>query len=109
MMCLKNKVTLLTYIIIYSLSCSQLKNVQIINYTCYYIGIMQLIDHFDLNNDSESISTVTPASQCRKDLGDKRKLRHWSRGHVFVVRSCGHIDTWKPIYKYFAKYKGISF
>ena len=39
------------------------------------------------------------SSSCRKDLGDGRRLRRWSRGHVFIVRSCGHIDTWRPIYK----------
>ena len=38
-------------------------------------------------------------TECRKDLGDGRRLRRWSRGHVFIVRSCGHIDTWRPIYK----------
>lgn len=36
----------------------------------------------------------------RKDLGDKGKLRLWSRGHIFIVRTCGHIDMWRPIYRY---------
>ena len=45
--------------------------------------------------DSSSVVTI-----CRKDIGDKGKLRHWSRGHVFVVHSCGHIDTWRPIFRY---------
>ena len=39
------------------------------------------------------------SSSFRKDLGDCRRLRRWSRGHVFIVQSCGHIDTWRPIYK----------
>lgn len=64
-----------------------------------YIGTIQLIDKFQSLNDWDS-DIATPATQCRKDIGEKGKLRHWSRGHVFVVRSCGHIDTWKPIYKY---------
>ena len=38
-------------------------------------------------------------SKCRKDTGDRKRLRHWSRGHLFIVRTCGHIDTWRPIYK----------
>ncbi len=32
---------------------------------------------------------------CRKDTGN---LRKWSRGHQFVVRGGGHIDTWQPLY-----------
>ena len=38
--------------------------------------------------------------QCRKDLGEQGRLRHWSRGHIFVVRSCGHVDLWAPIFKW---------
>ena len=37
---------------------------------------------------------------CKKDLGEKRKLRLWSRGHLFIVRPCVHIDLWRPIYRY---------
>lgn len=36
---------------------------------------------------------------CRKDIGEKKKLRLWSRGHLFIVRPCGHIDLWRPIYR----------
>ena len=28
------------------------------------------------------------------------RLRHWSRGHLFVCRPCGHIDFSQPIYRY---------
>ena len=46
----------------------------------------------------ETVSSVeTP--QCNKDTGDDGKLRMWSRGHSFIVRSCGHIDQWHPIYR----------
>ena len=38
-------------------------------------------------------------TQCRKDLGDSKKLHLWSRGHIFLVRPCGHIDMWRPIYR----------
>jgi len=37
---------------------------------------------------------------CKKNTGEKSKLRKWSRGHQFVVRGGGHIDDWQPIYKY---------
>ena len=32
-----------------------------------------------------------------KDVGEPKKLRHWSRGHLYIVRPCGHIDLHKPI------------
>ena len=36
---------------------------------------------------------------CRKDTGLSARLRKWSRGHQFIVRGGGHIDTWQPLYK----------
>jgi len=46
-----------------------------------------------------------PADQlCRKDVGSLRCLQHWSRGHQFVLRGGGHIDTWSPLYKSAIKY-----
>lgn len=35
---------------------------------------------------------------CRKDTGGRDKLRKWSRGHQFVIRGGGHIDTWQTLY-----------
>lgn len=43
-------------------------------------------------------------SQCRKDIGEKKKLRRWSRGHQFIIRAGGHIETWQPLYKYVPNY-----
>ena len=37
---------------------------------------------------------------CRKNIGSGKRLRKWSRGHQFVVRGGGHIDTWQPLYRY---------
>ena len=37
---------------------------------------------------------------CKKDTGEKSKLRKWSRGHQFIVRAGGHIDDWQPLFKY---------
>ena len=46
---------------------------------------------------NDSTSSTQP---CQKNLGDNmKKLRKWSRGHQFIVRAGGHIDTWQPIYK----------
>ena len=36
---------------------------------------------------------------CHKNIGQGSRLRKWSRGHQFVVRGGGHIDTWQPLYK----------
>jgi len=36
---------------------------------------------------------------CKKNIGENGKLRKWSRGHQFIVRSGGHIDDWQPLYK----------
>ncbi len=37
---------------------------------------------------------------CRKNIGIGKRLRKWSRGHQFVVRGGGIIDTWQPLYRY---------
>lgn len=39
-------------------------------------------------------------TKCKKDTGEKEKLQMWSRGHFFIVRPCGHIDQWQPLYRY---------
>ena len=38
-------------------------------------------------------------SSCNKDLGATKRLRHWSRGHLFICRPCGHIEFSQPIYR----------
>lgn len=35
----------------------------------------------------------------KKILGEPKCLHRWSRGHQFVVRAGGHIDSWQPLYK----------
>ena len=61
--------------------------------------ISTLIDHHpDLLQDvTDKLSDSQ--SSCRKDLGGKKKLRHWSRGHVFICRPCGHTDYCNATYK----------
>ena len=41
-----------------------------------------------------------PREVCRKDAGQGKKLRKWSRGHQFIVHGGGHIDSWQPLYRY---------
>uniref|UniRef100_A0A1X7UKL4 CxC5 like cysteine cluster associated with KDZ domain-containing protein n=1 Tax=Amphimedon queenslandica TaxID=400682 RepID=A0A1X7UKL4_AMPQE len=44
-------------------------------------------------------TTLANSTSCNKDLGRSNRLRHWSRGHLFICRPCGHIDYWQPLYK----------
>lgn len=66
-------------------------------YVCTYVGFAtkhpSLIAH-EITNDGSDM-----ASLCRKDLGASKRLRHWSRGHLFICRPCGHIDYSQPIYR----------
>ena len=80
--------SLILHIIIYNYQCSG---------TCT-TGTKQFIE--ENPKLTESDLTIVKQSDCRKDLGERSRLRHWSRGHVFIVHCCGHIDTWKPIFKY---------
>ena len=60
-------------------------------------GTMAFVqDHPELLGDDEHVKPIT---QCRKDTGDRRRFRHWSRGQLFIVRTCGHIETWRPLFK----------
>ncbi len=65
-----------------------------IMYVC--IGTATLIqDHPSLLLESTSNEQL-----CRKDTGLGKRLRKWSRGHQFIVRGGGHIDSWQPLYRY---------
>ena len=35
---------------------------------------------------------------CSKNIGETKRLQHWSRGHQFIVRAGGHIEAWQPLY-----------
>ena len=65
---------------------------------CYCLGTAPLIEHHpDLLNE---VALTNPGEQlCRKDTGQGKRLRKWSRGHQFVVRGGGHIDAWQPLYR----------
>lgn len=68
-----------------------------------YSQIVDIAGTFQLlsKNSSMLVSTDIADSTevCRKDIGDTKKLRKWSRGHQFVVRGGGQIDTWQPLYR----------
>lgn len=54
-----------------------------------------LIQDADISDESDSL----PSEPCKKNLGEPKRLRRWSRGHQFIVRAGGHIDSWQPLYK----------
>ncbi len=58
------------------------------------IGLSSLISDYPQLANTELTGTI-----CRKDIGKKKKLRRWSRGHQFIVRAGGHIDAWQPLYQ----------
>ena len=61
------------------------------------IGTLGLLQkHPELLDDT--VTQVESTRLCRKNIGTK-KLRKWSRGHQFVVRGGGHIDTFQPLYR----------
>ena len=65
-----------------------------------FTGTADFVQQFPSVVDSCEPVPSNQVPTCRKDLGEKRKLRLWSRGHLFIVRPCGHVDFWRPIYRY---------
>ncbi len=68
------------------------------NFSFFSIGTQKFVTD-NPGIASISLELESDEDMCRKDTGEMRKLRLWSRGHVFIVRSCGFIDMWKPIYR----------
>ena len=59
------------------------------------IGTAALIaDYPDIASDELH---VDGEAVCQKDIERSLRLRKWSRGHQFIVRGGGHIDTWVPL------------
>lgn len=67
----------------------------------YWVPVLILLSHdvkflrtedFLLKHHSVLESCVTVSTtQCNKDTGDRGRLQSWSRGHLLIVRPCGHI------------------
>ena len=64
--------------------------------SCHAGTLTFLQEHPDMGGIDTSLGMH---SRCKKDIGKSKKVRHWSRGHLFIVRPCGHIDLHKPIYQ----------
>lgn len=66
-------------------------------YNYVHEGTANLVQK-DFTSSGGEIESLT--TKCNKDTSGKERLRMWSRGHLFIVRCCGHIDMWRPLYKY---------
>ena len=65
----------------------------------YNTGVSDLIlEHPQLVQGA--VYSNPEVSACRKNTGKNRSLRKWSRGHQFIVRDGGHIDTWQSLFRY---------
>ena len=60
-----------------------------------HVGTAEFVHQFPSVMDNYEPTRPT----CRMEIGEKKMLRLWSRGHLFIVRPCGHIDLWRPIYR----------
>lgn len=63
----------------------------------FYVGTAHLVDEHPAIAKGTTVDTGE--AFCYKDTGRSGKLRKWSRGHQFIVRGGGHIDSWQPLYK----------
>ncbi len=68
----------------------------IYKYVWFSLGTNVLIEQHPQIAEEEALSS--DEQLCRKDTGGRSTLRKWSRGHQFIVRGGGHIDTWQPLY-----------
>jgi len=60
------------------------------------VGINSLINEYPGIACQSNI--IITEELCRKNTGTRPTLRKWSRGHQFVVRGGGHIDTFQPLF-----------
>ena len=60
-------------------------------HVCYNdIGLAELLTKYP----GVLKGAVTDGKLCTKDLGERKRLRKWSRGHQFIIRAGGHTDMW---------------
>lgn len=56
--------------------------------------MMLLKQHPQLAEDAPEMDEV-----CRKETGEQRKVRKWSRGYQFIIGGGGHIESFTPLYQ----------
>ena len=60
-----------------------------------HIGSMELLQQYP-----ELVEDVVDGEiPCRKDTGETKKVRKWSRGYQFIVGGGGHIEAFTPLYQ----------
>lgn len=65
-----------------------------------FTGISDTINEHNLLSSQLDNDDNLSMPKCNKDTGEKKQLQRWTRGHFFIVRAGGHIDTWQPLYEY---------
>ena len=59
------------------------------------LGSMMLLEQYpELAEDVPEMDTP-----CRKDTGNQKKVRKWSRGYQFIIGGGGHIEAFTPLYQ----------
>ena len=65
----------------------------------YISGTTDIIDKFPKMSADLDDEDSSSKPSCNKETGEKKCIQRWTRGHFFVVRGGGHIDTWQPLYQ----------
>lgn len=69
-------------------------------YKLIHNNIMQERDLITSHPSIAGDAHVIPGQTlCHKNIGKKQKLRKGSRGHQFIIRGGGHIDSWQPLFQ----------
>ena len=63
------------------------------------VGTSNMINKFSLLSSQLDNEDQSAMPACNKDTGGKKQLQRWTRGHLFIVRGGGHIESWQPLYK----------
>ena len=69
-------------------------------YNCSTIQVFLILSWSIPSLYKGSVYSNPEVPACRKNTGKNRSLRKWSRGHQFIVRGGGHIDTWQSLFRY---------
>ena len=61
-----------------------------------YLGSMELLQQYPELVKGDVDDSEAP---CRKDTGENKKVRKWSRGYQFIIGGGGHIEAFTPLYE----------
>lgn len=62
----------------------------------YLAGFSTLIsEHSEMAQEADTAEV----NVCRKDTGDRKRIRSWSQGYQFVISGGGHIEAFAPLFE----------